>query len=616
MNTTGSMFDIKIISWNCNGKLKAAINFAKQYVATYHIIHLSETKHNNFTKFTIPTGFACLSKPGARNKNKDRGGNIIFIKRQLYKCLRRIRYFEWGMVLYFNDTVILFIYLVPDDSSYYRDESTSEIFCILRNVEKAGKNGFAIGDHNGRIGNLEFSGKLYENNVDLVTNPQGVLMKSIYKECSFYPVNHLNIGINTFPGNFTYVKAEKKSQIDFLFTNNHNKLDYFHIEEKGLTLSDHKMLQCSIRIELNLPTKALISWTKDANIVGSIKKERIFKLNFNIDKEKLKAEVNANLNIYVEDVISGVIAPKDIIVKMNEILQKDFENCKVEGIKNNVTDDWNKLNNRELWDRIDWSGKLSSTKNYDFPEKDETFKFFKNLYSPENEPSVENLEINTNIYIPVTDDPISMEEIKEGFTQQKKGYNYTNNLLKPIKDSLFRVTFLLFNIIFFAIETIAWAPSLLFTIPKKGNLTLPQNWRGIQICEYFNSWYDRILSNRIRRWMSVDEFQTAYQKGKSCNTQIFTLRIITELAKKNKIPIFIAFVDLEKAFDRVRRVTMLNTLMQCNNQKEESLIHFIFKCERFKNIREEYHNFPSELHSFFNWELGALVLNKLHQQRK
>ena len=62
--------------------------------------------------------------------------------------------------------------------------------------------------------------------------------------------------------------------------------------------------------------------------------------------------------------------------------------------------------------------------------------------------------------------------------------------------------------------------------------------------------------------MSVDEFQTAYQKGKSCNTQIFTLRIITELAKKNKRPIFIAFVDLEKAFDRVRRVTMLNTLIK------------------------------------------------------
>ena len=89
------------------------------------------------------------------------------------------------------------------------------------------------------------------------------------------------------------------------------------------------MLQCLIRIELNLPTKALISWTKDADIVGAIKKERIFRVNFNIDEEKQKTEVNENLNIYVEDVISGITSPKDVIVKINEILQKDFENCKV-----------------------------------------------------------------------------------------------------------------------------------------------------------------------------------------------------------------------------------------------------------------------------------------------
>ena len=57
---------------------------------------------------------------------------------------------------------------------------------------------------------------------------------------------------------------------------------------------------------------------------------------------------------------------------------------------------------------------------------------------------------------------------------------------------------------------------------------------------------------------------------------------------------------------------------QCNDQKEESLIHFISECERFKNFREEYRDFPYDKnsHSFFQWEMGALVLNKLHQQRK
>ena len=82
------------------------------------------------------------------------------------------------------------------------------------------------------------------------------------------------------------------------------------------------------------------------------------------------------------------------------------------------------------------------------------------------------------------------------------------------------------------------------------------------MCEYLNVWYDRILTNRIKRWMSIDELQTAYQKGKNCNTQIFTLRTITELGKKRRIPIFMTFVDLEKAFDRVRRTSMLQVLSE------------------------------------------------------
>ena len=60
--------------------------------------------------------------------------------------------------------------------------------------------------------------------------------------------------------------------------------------------------------------------------------------------------------------------------------------------------------------------------------------------------------------------------------------------------------------------------------------------------------------------MNVDEFQTAYQKGKSCNTQIFTFRTITELAKKNKKTLCISYIDLEKAFDRVDRGILFRVL--------------------------------------------------------
>ena len=66
----------------------------------------------------------------------------------------------------------------------------------------------------------------------------------------------------------------------------------------------------------------------------------------------------------------------------------------------------------------------------------------------------------------------------------------------------------------------------------------------------------------IKLWMTVEEFQTAYQKGKSCNNQLFTIRTIAEQAKKKGTPIFILFVDLEKAFNRVRRTTLLSSLMK------------------------------------------------------
>ena len=50
--------------------------------------------------------------------------------------------------------------------------------------------------------------------------------------------------------------------------------------------------------------------------------------------------------------------------------------------------------------------------------------------------------------------------------------------------------------------------------------------------------------------------------GKGYNTQVFTLRTITESAKMHNTPIFISYIDVEKAFDRVRRATMLKVFIR------------------------------------------------------
>ena len=102
--------------------------------------------------------------------------------------------------------------------------------------------------------------------------------------------------------------------------------------------------------------------------------------------------------------------------------------------------------------------------------------------------------------------------------------------------------------------------AMLYCIPKSGNLTLPKNWRYIQQLNIFASIYDKILSNRIRLWMNIHELQTAYQTNKSCQHQIFTLRILIQISKLLNKPLYVAWLDLEKAFDRVDRSVLIQSL--------------------------------------------------------
>ena len=71
--------------------------------------------------------------------------------------------------------------------------------------------------------------------------------------------------------------------------------------------------------------------------------------------------------------------------------------------------------------------------------------------------------------------------------------------------------------------------------------------------------YDRIITNRLLMWVKVNPEQTAFQKGKGTMDQ---LRLIINLIKHHKMTLYIGFFDLSKAFDRVSRFMLLNTLIK------------------------------------------------------
>ena len=74
--------------------------------------------------------------------------------------------------------------------------------------------------------------------------------------------------------------------------------------------------------------------------------------------------------------------------------------------------------------------------------------------------------------------------------------------------------------------------------------------------------YDRIIHCRLLKWIYIHEEQTAYQKQKSTILQIFTVRLLIELAKKTKSQLYIGCFDIAKAFDKVPRLILLQKLIK------------------------------------------------------
>ena len=91
-------------------------------------------------------------------------------------------------------------------------------------------------------------------------------------------------------------------------------------------------------------------------------------------------------------------------------------------------------------------------------------------------------------------------EIQEALKDSKKsGYDISLPVLEKIISSLLPLIILLFNCIFYIYYPLKLACSLLFTIPKKGNLKLPCNFRGIQMLPTLAVLYDRVISRRLDR---------------------------------------------------------------------------------------------------------------------
>jgi hypothetical protein len=109
-----------------------------------------------------------------------------------------------------------------------------------------------------------------------------------------------------------------------------------------------------------------------------------------------------------------------------------------------------------------------------------------------------------------------------------------------------------------------WATSILIPIPKKGDITKCENYRGISLIDITAKLLTAILLNRF---VAVRDARTrtnqgGFRRGRGCVDQIFTLRRILEHRHKFQQPTTTCFIDFRTAFDSVDRDSLWNILKE------------------------------------------------------
>ena len=102
-----------------------------------------------------------------------------------------------------------------------------------------------------------------------------------------------------------------------------------------------------------------------------------------------------------------------------------------------------------------------------------------------------------------------------------------------------------------------WNKSIVIPIYKKGDPSVPDNYRGISLTSCFSKVFTCIITDRLNDWVETNnllgEEQAGFRRGYSTIDNVFVLHSIIQRYLLRRRKVYVAFVDLKKAFDRVDR---------------------------------------------------------------
>jgi len=113
---------------------------------------------------------------------------------------------------------------------------------------------------------------------------------------------------------------------------------------------------------------------------------------------------------------------------------------------------------------------------------------------------------------------------------------------------------------------VEWSKAVIVPLHKKGDTSLPDNYRGISLLSIVSKVFTHIINSRLNKWTEsnfvINDVQAGFRKGRSTIDHIFTLHAAIEkhFLKSNKL--YVAFIDFKKAYDTVNRTVLWSVLIK------------------------------------------------------
>jgi len=203
---------------------------------------------------------------------------------------------------------------------------------------------------------------------------------------------------------------------------------------------------------------------------------------------------------------------------------------------------------------------------------------------------------------------ITVAEVKRAMQKLKSGKaggidGVLPDMLKAAEDCAVAFMTPLFNKIFKeGLYPETWCKAVICPIHKKGDKHIADNYRGVSLLCIISKCYTSVLNARLVKWMQVYEkiveSQAGFRKKYSTVDHIFTLSSIIEKSlSKRRGKLYVAFVDLRKAFDSVDRQSLFRALSEAgvSGRMLKSLMSIyksVLSCVRAGSSRTDFFECP------------------------